>query len=208
MANGVYAPDGSWRGTTSVTGNGRSAPDGALRLSVSDSKWGYTAPDGSIYIEVVASGTTGNGLYNGRGNFRIVQAEIINGNSLYAPNGAIRMTGVANVAPAIAFNNAGIWTVVGTGASSTVNSFSGTGIVGALATVPPLVIGRSYYYSITYTITGGGTLQLVNGTATTPVINSSAANGTMTGTFTAVDTNFRLRLTTAGTVTVSNLVII
>ncbi len=96
MANGVYAPDGSWRGTSAAvaTAQSRMAPDGSLRMTTATIQTGYTAPDGSIYIDIIADGVTGNGLYNNRGNLRVVKAETVTGNGLYAKNGAIRVTGL------------------------------------------------------------------------------------------------------------------
>jgi hypothetical protein len=95
MANGTYAPDGSLRGIDTDVQNGLKDGDGATRMTVATTEWGVQAPDGSLYIEKIANGTTGNGTYNGRGNLRVVRAEVVTGNGLKAPNGATRVTGLS-----------------------------------------------------------------------------------------------------------------
>jgi hypothetical protein len=114
---------------------------------------------------------------------------------------------LANIAPVVDFDNGAIWTVAGTGASATDNSFSASSAVGALAATPPLTSGRRYYYEVAFTITAGATLQIINGTTTTPVIDSKAVGGTMSGVFVATNTNLRLRATAASTTTVTSLIL-
>lgn len=117
------------------------------------------------------------------------------------------LEGLANVAPAIAFNNAGIWTIAGTGASSTASTFGASGsVAGALAVTPPLVVGKRYYYEVTASLTAGN-LQVINGTGTTVLIAETVGNGTVKGYFTATDTNFRLRTSATATATVTKLVL-
>lgn len=210
MATGVYLPNGAYNGIIGLAGNGLYSPDGGYRFTEATTEWGAQAPDGSYYCEIVTA-DTGNGLQNGRGNYRIVTVLEDEGNGLYAANGAWRVGGVssqANIAPVIDFNNGAIWTVAGTGSSSTDTTFSASGSAyGALAVVPPLTIGVVYYYEVAFTITAGATLQIINGTTTTPVIDSMTVGGTMSGTFEATNTNFRLRATAASTTTVTTLVL-
>lgn len=94
MANGSHAPDGSWYGAEAGAGNGLKNAAGAVRMTRATTEWGIIAPDGSMYVEVIANGTTGNGTYNGRGNLRVVRAEVVTGNGLRAKNGATRVTGL------------------------------------------------------------------------------------------------------------------
>lgn len=185
------------------------APDGSLRVTVATANWGYMAPDGSVWVELT-DGLTGNGVLNGYGNLRITRAEAFSGNGLYAPNGSFRVTGMSNLAAAIDFDNVALWTVSGTGGDATDNTFSASGsAVGALMVTPPLTIGVKYAYRVTYSITNGATFQIINGTGATVVIDSSAApSGTLSGSFTATNANFRLRASAASTVTITELVLV
>lgn len=89
-----YAGDGSIVGVDAEAGNGLLDADGATRMTTATTEWGAQAPDGSLYVEQIADGTTGNGYYNGRGNIRVVRAEVVTGNGVLAKNGALRVTGL------------------------------------------------------------------------------------------------------------------
>lgn len=90
-----HVADGSIDAVDAGVGNGQFAGTGKLRIKIATVEWGSQAPDGSVYAEKIANGTTGNGAYNGRGNLRVVRAEVVTGNGLRAPNGALRVTGIS-----------------------------------------------------------------------------------------------------------------
>jgi hypothetical protein len=93
----IYAADGSIN-VVDDSGTGRYNGDGKLRVQEAVSEFGVYAPDGALLIEIVEPTDTPFGLYNARGNFRVVDASVDSDTGFYAPNGAMRATGLVTIA--------------------------------------------------------------------------------------------------------------
>jgi hypothetical protein len=93
----VYAADGSYNVVENV-GTGVYAATGYLRVTQATTQTGSIAADGSILVEVVLASNAAYGVYNARGNLRVVDATSDSGAHLYAPNGALRVTGLVTTA--------------------------------------------------------------------------------------------------------------
>jgi hypothetical protein len=106
----IYAADGSIN-VVDDSGTGRYSAAGKLRVTEATVELGVNAPDGSVYVEVVSEDDLPYGLYNARGNIRVVNAGTDGNKGFYANNGAMRVTGLV-AATIVAGNPMGLLLVL------------------------------------------------------------------------------------------------